>query len=51
MNEQLIHSLYIDWNKIERNSYLRKIDAIKEELVFDKLMPFFVGANGSIRVW
>lgn len=49
MNEQFIQRLYIDWNKIERNSYLRKIDAIKglEELVFDKPITFFVGENGS----
>ena len=48
MNEQFIQRLYIDWNKIERNSYLRKIDAIKglEELVFDKPITFFVGVNG-----
>ena len=30
MNEQFIQRLSIDWNKIERNSYLREIDAIKE---------------------
>ncbi len=49
MNEQFIQSLFIDWNKIEKNSYLRKIDAIREleELVFDKSITFFVGENGS----
>ncbi len=49
MNEQFIQRLFIDWNKIDRNSYLRKIDAIKEleELVFDKSITFFVGENGS----
>ena len=49
MNEQFIQRLSIDWNKIERNSYLRRIDAIKEleELVFDKPITFFVGENGS----
>ncbi len=49
MNEQFIQRLSIDWNKIEKNSYLRKIDAIKEfeELVFDKSITFFVGENGS----
>lgn len=49
MNEQFIQRLYIDWNKIERNSYLRRIDAIKEleEFVFDKPITFFVGENGS----
>lgn len=49
MNEQFIQKLYIDWNKIDRNSYLRKIDAIKEleEIVFEKSITFFVGENGS----
>lgn len=49
MNEQFIQRLSIDWNKIERNSYLREIDAIKEleELEFDKPITFFVGENGS----
>lgn len=49
MNEQFIKGLSIDWNKIDRNSYLRKIEAIREveELVFDKPITFFVGENGS----
>ena len=49
MNELLIQSLSMDWNRIEQNSYLRKIDAIKnlEELVFEKPIAFLVGENGS----
>lgn len=49
MNEQFIQRLYIDWNKIDTNSYLRKIDAINEveEVVFEKPITFFVGENGS----
>ena len=49
MNELYIQSLSIDWNRIEENSYLRKIDAIKglEELVFEKNIAFLVGENGS----
>ena len=49
MNELYIQSLSIDWNKIEENSYLRKIDAIKglEELIFEKNIAFLVGENGS----
>lgn len=49
MNEQFIQPLYIDWNKIDTNSYLRKIDAINEveEVVFEKPITFFVGENGS----
>ncbi len=49
MNEQFIQRLLIDWKKIDRNSYLRKIDAIKglKELEFEKPITFFVGENGS----
>ena len=49
MNEQFIQRLSIDWNKIAGNSYLRKIEAIKdlEELVFEKPITFFVGENGT----
>ena len=49
MNELFIQRLSINWDKIGKNSYLRKIDAIKgvEELVFEKPITFFVGENGS----
>lgn len=49
MNEQFIQRLSIDWNKIAGNSYLRKIEAIRdlEELVFEKPITFFVGENGT----
>lgn len=49
MNEQFIQRLYIDWNKIEKNSYLRKIEAIQgvEEVVFQRPITFFVGENGT----
>lgn len=49
MNNQFIQKIIIDWKKIDRNSYLRKIDAIKglEELSFNKAITFFVGENGS----
>lgn len=49
MNEQFIQGIYIDWNKIEQSSYLRRIEAINklEELVFKKPITFFVGENGS----
>ena len=49
MNEQFIQQISIDWNKIEENSYLRKIEAIHnlEELVFEKPITFLVGENGS----
>lgn len=49
MNDQFIQRLYIDWNKIEKNSYLRKIEAIQgvEEVVFQRPITFFVGENGT----
>jgi len=49
MNEQFIQRLSIDWNKIESDSYLRTIDAIREldEIEFEKNVTFFVGENGS----
>ena len=49
MNEQFIQRLWINWDKIDRNSYLRKIEAIKDldELVFEKPITFLVGENGS----
>ena len=49
MNKQFIQRLSIDWDKIEKNSYLRQIEAIKEldELIFEKPITFFVGENGS----
>ena len=49
MNEQFIQRLSIDWDKIEKDSYLRNIESIREleELVFEKPITFFVGENGS----
>ena len=49
MNDQFIKGITIDWNKIEKDSYLRKIEAISglERLEFTKPITFFVGENGS----
>ena len=49
MNTQLINGLYIDWSRIDKYSYLRKIDALNEldSLTFDHAITFFVGENGS----
>ena len=49
MNDQYIQGITIDWNKIEKDSYLRKIEAISglERLEFTKPITFFVGENGS----
>lgn len=49
MNQQFIRGLEIDWNKIERDSYLKNIEALKgvEQLEFETPITFFVGENGS----
>lgn len=49
MNVQFIQNIFIDWEKIEKNSYLRRIEAIYniERLEFTKPITFFVGENGS----
>ena len=49
MNEQFIKGISIDWNRIDRDSYLRKIEAINglNTLEFTKPITFFVGENGS----
>jgi len=49
MNNQFIQKIMVDWSKIEADSYLRRIDAIRDlqELSFEKPITFFVGENGS----
>ena len=49
MNFQLINGIIIDWNKIDKNSYLRKIEALQgiESLTFDHAITCFTGENGS----
>lgn len=49
MNDQFIQKILIDWNKIEKTSYLRDIPAIKslKSLEFCNPVTFFVGENGS----
>ena len=45
----LINGIKIDWNKVDRRSYLRNIPAIREieHLSFTHPVTFFVGENGS----
>ena len=49
MNNQFIQEIKFNWNQIDENSYLKKIDAFKgiEKLNFKKSITFFVGENGS----
>ncbi len=44
-----INKLNIDWNVIDKKSYLRKIPALNgmEEVTFNQPITFFVGENGS----
>lgn len=49
LNARFIQGIYIDWDKIDRSSYLRGIEALKglSHLEFMKPVTFFVGENGS----
>lgn len=49
MTEQFIQNIYIDWDKIPPDSYLRNIASLKDlqSLEFHKPVTFFVGENGS----
>ncbi|WP_454963662.1 hypothetical protein [Filifactor alocis] len=47
--DNFIQYVYIDWEEIPKDSYLRDIDAFQnvEKLSFQKPVTFFVGENGS----
>ena len=49
LQSQLIRTVFIDWEKISRESYLRNIPALwgLESLSFTRPVTFFVGENGS----
>ena len=49
MNSQFIQAILFDWNRIERHSYLKKIEAFRgvERIDFTNPITFFVGENGS----
>lgn len=49
MNDQFIHGVIFDWDRIDNDSYLKKIIGFKgvEKLDFNKAITFFVGENGS----
>ena len=49
MNDQFIQGVIFDWDKIDKDSYLKEIRAFKgvEKLDFNKPITFFVGENGS----
>ena len=49
MNDLYIRGLKIDWDDIDKYSYLHGISSIRSisELTLDKNITFFVGENGS----
>lgn len=49
MNNQFIRSVSINWDRIEKDSYLHSIPSIKhlDTLEFNKSITMFVGENGS----
>lgn len=49
MTSLFIDKAIIDWDKVEKDSYLRSIDAISGvgEVTFRNPVTFFVGENGS----
>ena len=49
MNDQFIQGIIFDWDKIDNDSYLKQIEALKdvEKLEFKNSINFFVGENGS----
>ena len=49
INDLPLCGVYIDWDKIDRDSYVRRIPALEgvEEIVFRNPVTFFVGENGS----
>ncbi len=49
MDEKFIRGIKIDWNKIGKNNYVRKIPSIDSinRLDFNSSITFFVGENGA----
>lgn len=49
MNNQFIQGVVFEWDKIDKNSYIRQIEAFHgvERLDFSNSITFFVGENGS----
>lgn len=49
MTDQYIEAVSINWDRIDRNSYLRDIEALRglQSIQFHKPVTFFVGENGT----
>ena len=51
MNDQFIQGVIFDWDKIDKDSYLKGIRAFKgvEKLDFNKPITFFVGEMAAVN--
>ncbi|MCI8484121.1 MAG: AAA family ATPase [Lachnospiraceae bacterium] len=49
MSDRFIQSIRVNWNKIEKDSYLHQITALRQitELEFSQNITFFAGENGT----
>ena len=49
MNDQFLQGVIFDWDRIDNDSYLKRIEAFGgvKKLDFNKPVTFFVGENGS----
>lgn len=49
MNDNYIKDIFIDWSKVNNDSFLNDIEVLRniDRLFFDKKITFFVGENGS----
>ena len=49
MNDQFLQGVIFDWNRIDNDSYLKRIKAFKgiQKPDFNKAITFLVGENGS----
>ena len=49
MNNQFIQGVIFEWDKIDNDSYIKKIEAFKgiEKIEFTNSITLFVGENGS----
>lgn len=49
MDSKFIKKIKIDWNKVDKKSYVRNISSISniDEIKFNKPITFFTGENGS----
>lgn len=49
MNNLFLKGFYINWDKIDKSSYLRNVSAINNltEFSFESPVTFFVGENGT----